>query len=134
MEGLGGEDEGSKVIALNSSQAAEGELYVDDGKSFEFEQGAYIHRRFVFSNGKLTSSNLATSARGKSLFSSGCTVERIILLGLSPGPKIALIEPSNQKADVEFGPLQLRGERNPMVLTIRKPNVRIADDWTIKVL
>ncbi|KAJ7957062.1 Alpha-glucosidase [Quillaja saponaria] len=34
------------VIALNSSQAAEGELYIDDGKSFEFQQGAYIHRPF----------------------------------------------------------------------------------------
>ncbi|GAB4855720.1 hypothetical protein Ancab_024364 [Ancistrocladus abbreviatus] len=44
---------GILVIALNSSQAAEGELYVDDGKSFEF---GTIHR-FIFSNGKLTSLN-----------------------------------------------------------------------------
>lgn len=121
------------MIALNSSQAAEGELYVDDGKSFEFKQGAYIHRRFIFSDGRLTSINIVPSP-GKSRFSSDCTVERVILLGHSPGPKNALIEPSNQKAEVEVGPLLLRAGRVPTVLTIRKPDVRIVDDWTIKFL
>lgn len=121
------------VIALNSSQAAEGELYVDDGKSFEFEKGAYIHRRFIFSDGKLISISIVPSP-GKSRFSSDCTVERVILLGHSPGPKNALIEPSNQKAEVEVGPLLLRAGRVPTVLTIRKPDVRIVDDWTINFL
>ncbi|KAA8547035.1 hypothetical protein F0562_003464 [Nyssa sinensis] len=122
------------VIALNNSQAAEGELYIDDGKSFEFEQGAYIHRRFVFSVGKLTSLNIAPSAPGNSQFSSNCVVERIILLGHSPGPKNALIEPANRKAEIELGPLHLRGGNSPDVVTIRRPNVGIADDWTIKIL
>ncbi|XP_057495532.1 probable glucan 1,3-alpha-glucosidase [Actinidia eriantha] len=122
------------VIALNSTQEAEGELYIDDGKSFEFAKGAYIHRRFVFSNGKLTSSNTSPAASGKSRFSSDCVIERIILLGYSPGPKSALIEPANQKAEIELGPLYLRNGRSPTVVTIRKPNVRIADDWTIQVL
>ncbi|XP_059656314.1 probable glucan 1,3-alpha-glucosidase [Cornus florida] len=122
------------VIALNSSKAAEGQLYVDDGKSFEFEQGAYIHRHFVFSDGKLTSSKMAASGPGKSQFSLDCIVERIILLGLSPGPTSALVEPANQKVEIERGPLYLRGRQVPAVLTIRKPDVRIADDWSIKIL
>ncbi|GAV59594.1 Glyco_hydro_31 domain-containing protein/Gal_mutarotas_2 domain-containing protein [Cephalotus follicularis] len=122
------------VVALNSSQAAEGELYVDDGKSFEFEQGAYIHRRFVFSDGKLASLNMAPTALGKLQFSSECIVERIILLGYTPGPKSALIEPANQKAEIEVGPLQLQRGREAAVVTIRKPGVRIADDWSIKIL
>ncbi|KAG8383903.1 hypothetical protein BUALT_Bualt04G0062500 [Buddleja alternifolia] len=122
------------VIALNSSKAAEGELYVDDGKSFEFQKGAYIHRRFTFSNGKLTSSNMAPATDAHNRYAPDCTVERIILLGLSPQPKNALIEPSNHKVDVESGPLLLRKGMAPSVLTIRKPNVRIADDWTIQIL
>ncbi|KAK6128400.1 hypothetical protein DH2020_037876 [Rehmannia glutinosa] len=121
------------VIALNSSMAAEGELYVDDGKSFEFQQGAFIHRRFTFSNGKLTSSKMGTATGGNNKFASECTVERIILLGLSPAPKNALVKPANQKVDVEWGPLLLRGGKGKSFLTIRKPNVRIADDWTIKL-
>nr|GMD48157.1 tho complex subunit 5B [Ipomoea batatas]GME10993.1 tho complex subunit 5B [Ipomoea batatas] len=51
-----------EVIALNSSQAAEGELYIDDGRSFDFKEGAYIHRRFIFSAGTLTSLNLTPSS------------------------------------------------------------------------
>ncbi|GAB2277287.1 Probable glucan 1,3-alpha-glucosidase [Dionaea muscipula] len=113
------------VIALNSSRSAEGELYVDDGKSFEFLHGAYIHRRFVFSNGKLTSFNMAPTADAGTLFSSDCVIERIILLGHSPGPKSALIEPGNKKTDVELGPLRFHRSRGPSILTIRKPNVRI---------
>nr|KYP47448.1 Neutral alpha-glucosidase AB [Cajanus cajan] len=84
------------VIALNSSQAAEGELYIDDGSSFNFLQGAYIHRRFIFSNGKLAS-------------------------------------PSNEKVDIELGPLWFLRARAPAVMTIRKPNVRVGEDWTITV-
>lgn len=119
------------VIALNSSQAAEGELYIDDGKSFDFKEGAYIHRQFVFSNGVLKSSNLATT--GKSQFSSECIVERIILLGGGSRAKSAHVEPGNRKIEIELGPLWL-GSRSPAVVTIRKPGVRIGDDWTIKIL
>ncbi|KAJ6775116.1 ALPHA-GLUCOSIDASE [Salix purpurea] len=122
------------VIAVNSSQAAEGELYIDDGKSFEFLQGAYIHRRFVFANGKLTSINLAPFSSSKSQFSSKSIIERIILLGYAPGPKNALIEPANQKVEVELGPLMLGGSHGSSVLTIRKPAVLVSDDWTIKIL
>ncbi|CAL9019390.1 unnamed protein product [Prunus brigantina] len=122
------------VIALNSSQAAEGELYVDDGRSFEFQQGAYIHRRFVFSDGKLTSLNLAPTPPGQAQFFSECVIERIILQGLSTGQKSALIEPENQKAEIEKGPLLLHSRQGPTVITIRKPNVRIVDDWVIKLL
>ncbi|GKC55303.1 probable glucan 1,3-alpha-glucosidase [Tanacetum coccineum] len=122
------------VIAVDSSGAAEGELYIDDGKSYDFKQGAYIHRRFTFSDGKLTSVNLATSASLGTKFLSDCTIERIILLGHSSKPKSARIEPSNNVAEVELGPLQIRSGVQSSVLTIRKPNVRVSDDWTIKLL
>ncbi|KAE8694113.1 putative glucan 1,3-alpha-glucosidase [Hibiscus syriacus] len=122
------------VIALNSSQEAEGELYLDDGKSFDFKHGAYIHRRFVFSNGHLTSSNMAPSPPGNSKFSSDCFVERIILLGYTPGAKTALVEPENQKAEIELGPLRFGEQHGAAAVTIRKPGVRVAEDWKIKFL
>ncbi|KAJ4838179.1 putative glucan 1,3-alpha-glucosidase [Turnera subulata] len=123
------------VIALNSSQAAEGELYVDDGKSFRFLQGAYTHRRFVFANGVLSSFNAAPSEPSNSEFSPGSIIERIILLGYSGGSKSALIEPGNQKVEIGLGPLRLGGDGgSSSVVTIRKPGVRISEDWTIKIL
>ncbi|KAK9162356.1 hypothetical protein Syun_003258 [Stephania yunnanensis] len=121
------------VIALDGSLEAEGELYVDDGKSFEFGQGAYIHRRFSLKKGQLTSTNIAAPGSGKT-FSSNCIIDRIILLGLSSGNKSALVEPGNIKLTIEPGPLNLHARSSSKALTIRRPNVRIADDWTIKIL
>ncbi|CAA7034893.1 unnamed protein product [Microthlaspi erraticum] len=121
------------VVALNSTQEADGELYIDDGKSFEFRRGSYIHRRFVYSNGILTSTNLAPQGS----LSSHCLIDRIILLGHASGPKSALVEPLNQKAEIEMGPLRMGGlvaSSGTKVLTIRKPGVRVDQDWTVKIL
>lgn len=123
-----------QVIALNSSGSAEGELYVDDGQSFEYQQGAFIHRRFVFAHGKLSSVNLSPSGSHEKHFSSDSVVERILLLGLPSGAKEALVDPSNNKIKVEAAPLVMRTGLKPVALVIRKPNVRIVDDWTIKIL
>lgn len=35
------------VVALDESGKAEGDLYLDDGHSFAFTKGAYLHRRYV---------------------------------------------------------------------------------------
>lgn len=107
---------------------------MDDGSSFNFLQGAYIHRRFIFANGKLTSINLAPPSRGNVQFHSDAVIERIILLGHASGSKNALIEPSNDRLNIELGPLWIQRLRGPLALTIRKPNVHVADDWTIKIL
>ncbi|KAH7520541.1 hypothetical protein FEM48_Zijuj08G0154900 [Ziziphus jujuba var. spinosa] len=122
------------VVALNSSQEAEGELYVDDGKSFQFEQGAYIHRRFIFKDGKLTSINIPPTGPGKARFSSEFMIERIILLGYSAKPKNALIEPSKRQAEIEYGPLLVKPMQGLAFATVRKPNIPITGDWTIKIL
>ncbi|WOK93069.1 hypothetical protein Cni_G01762 [Canna indica] len=122
------------VIALNGSLAAEGELYVDDGKSYEFEKGAYIHRRFIFADGKLESIDIRPPNAGNKKFSTDCTVERIILLGLPSGAEKAVVEPGNHETNIELGPLTLRSGSKPIAFTIRKPNVRIADDWSIRIL
>ncbi|KAL8878866.1 MAG: hypothetical protein Q9198_003410 [Flavoplaca austrocitrina] len=36
------------VVALDNEGRAEGELYIDDGESFESQKGAFIRRRFKF--------------------------------------------------------------------------------------
>lgn len=120
------------IIALNSTQEAEGELYIDDGKSFDFVKGAYIHRRFVFSNGKLSSHNLAPL--GDRQYESDTIIERIIVLGYTSSSKTATVDPSNAKVDIELGPLWVQNGNAQAFVTIRKPGVKVADDWTIKLL
>ena len=87
----------------------------------------------MFSAGKLTSLNVRPNASASTKFSSNCVIERIILLGHS-GSKSALVEPENIKVDIELGPLHFQTGRRISVLTIRKPNLLITDDWTVKFL
>eukprot|EP00250_Pteridium_aquilinum_P013173 c21179_g1_i1 orf=86-2851(+) len=126
------------VVALDSSNEAEGELYIDDGKSFDFAEGAYIHRKFTFSQGRLTSSSIDAKKNGKKEFTSPCLVERIIVLGLRgknlSGVKHAVVEPHNRRVELEAGPLLLRSGAQVNTHIIRKPNVLVAEDWSIKVL
>ena len=73
--------------------AVQGELYLDDGRSFAFQRGGFLHRELRFAGARLSSSTAAT-ARGQPLglpltgapFVSDVLVERIVVLGLPGGP------------------------------------------------
>ncbi|MCO5580095.1 hypothetical protein L7F22_033961 [Adiantum nelumboides] len=125
------------VVALDDMLEAEGELYIDDGKSFDFAAGAYIHRKFTFSKGRLTSSNIKAKNDGKE-FTSSCLIERIVLLGVRAkdlsGVKHAVVQPYNRRVELEVGPLVLRKGPQSNAYIIRKPNVLVSEDWSIKVL
>ena len=83
----------SQVVALDADGSAEGELYLDDGRSFAFQRGASLHRRFSFARGKLSSAP-AEAAGGAALtlplsgepFRTDVVVERIVVLGLTGDP------------------------------------------------
>ncbi|XP_078443144.1 glycosyl hydrolases family 31 protein [Wolffia australiana] len=121
------------VVALNSSMEAEGELYLDDGRSFDYTEGAFIHRRFVFSNQTLHSSPVSVD-RGVKVFSSDCVVERVVILGLPVKPHRAAVWPAGGEVEVEAGPLTLRPRAKTAAVVIRRPNLRIVDDWSLKLL
>ncbi|KAH8664191.1 alpha glucosidase-like protein [Xylariales sp. PMI_506] len=48
-------DDYTLVVVLGKGQTAKGDLYVDDGNSFDFQNGQYIHRKFEYSQKVLTS-------------------------------------------------------------------------------
>lgn len=120
------------MIALNDTLSAEGEIYIDDGKSFEYEQGAYIHSYFLFSNGILSSTNIIPTHPSK--FSFNRLIERIVLLGIPSESKRILIESARHDLDMGVGPLTLRTGSNPVAFVIKKPNVSIGDDWSLRIL
>ena len=53
------------LITLASTGSAEGELYTDDGESYEYLDGAFIHRKFSFADSTLLSVDLAADEQGK---------------------------------------------------------------------
>lgn len=72
------------VIVLGADGKAEGELYVDDGESFDYQSGAYIHRKFVFENGALRSEDLGTKDKLTEQYAKKMEkvrVERVVVVG-----------------------------------------------------
>ncbi|KAH7315741.1 hypothetical protein KP509_21G063300 [Ceratopteris richardii] len=122
------------LIAVNGTHEAEGELYMDDGNTFDFAEGAFIHRKFIFSQGCLTSVAI-NSQKSRKKFISSSMIERIVILGLElPITTHATVEPHNRRVELEVGPSLLRSGMQSNAYIIRKPNVLVSEDWLIRVL
>ncbi|CAG8595880.1 3011_t:CDS:10, partial [Gigaspora margarita] len=89
------------LIALNK--------YVNDGETYDYEKGHFIHLQFKFSKRKLFSKPLSLLNNDENLYAqsiSSVRVERIIVLGLDLKPKhiyADCIDGSKIKRELQFG-------------------------------
>jgi len=113
------------VVALDSQGEANGELYVDDYKSFQYRQGQYMYRKFSFSGSKMTSSQIDVSN-----FKTGSWLEAVRILGYKSAPSKVTLSVSGE-SDVDLG-FTYDPERS--VLLIRRPGVNMSLDWSISLL
>lgn len=130
------EDPYTLVVVLGENGAdATGELYFDDGESFDYQQGAYIHKRFTFSSNVLKSED-ASSEKGKlsekfAKSSKSIRVERIIVINAPSswsGVEKVPVNEGASKAKLQYHAGQ-KGHANWAV--VRDPKVKISDDWSI---
>ena len=132
-------DDYTLVVSVSKEGAAEGELYVDDGDSFEYEQGQYIHRKFTLQHGVLSS----VDAEGRDVGSiqpgtwmkqmGDVAVDKIVIVGApaSWDKKEVEIEAGDKKwtAPVTYA----KGKGSSSFATIGRVGVPIGVDWSIKV-
>ncbi|NWY93494.1 GANAB glucosidase, partial [Loxia curvirostra] len=112
-------------VALSPQGTAQGDLYLDDGVSFDYAtKNAFLHRHFSFANGTLTSS----SADPSGSMSSPAWLERVVILGVGR-PESALLT-THEGAQT---PLQFQHDPERSVLTLRRPGVPIGADWSISL-
>ena len=117
----------SLIIAVDDDNKASGELYVDDGKSFDFYNNkGFINKIIKFDGNKLTSIN-ANGATSNNKFASKfrTKIDRIVVAGLSKIPsKIpSKIQDKNGRS-FEFSV-------DNKILTIDRVNVKVNDDFEI---
>ena len=67
------------VVALDKDRSAEGQLYLDDGRSYDHESGAYILRHFSYQQDILNAKTV--SGGEKDFVGKNAVVERIVILG-----------------------------------------------------
>jgi alpha 1,3-glucosidase len=121
------------VIVLDKSGAAKGELYVDDGETFDYQQGAYIYREFEFKDNVLESKNIGTKGKLtdkflKTIKSVG--IDRVIIVG---APK-AWEGKTSVKVGGSDASLEWHGEEGAKATwaVVRAPKVTIGEDWKIE--
>ena len=128
------------VVVLGSDQSAEGTLYVDDGESFDYREGAYIHRRFVFdvASQSLMSEDLAVTGKktkGYLKTMAKVRVEKIVLVGASARWEkkrevLVLEDGAKEGRKVPLSWHQAEGGRASWAV-VRDPGVGVGKGWKV---
>jgi len=105
-----------------AGDSATGELYIDDGHSFDFENGEFAKRRFDFADGKLTNTKLGGNWGANGTCKDW--IERIIFMGVSKRPS-KVVTSGGQELEFTY-------DKNTLV--VRKPELGVVDDWTLQII
>ncbi|KAA8491331.1 putative glucan 1,3-alpha-glucosidase [Porphyridium purpureum] len=134
------------VVALDSFETAHGTLYVDDGKSFAYEEGNFVVRSFEFSSNRLTARTVAGSEEwldDQRTERSRILCEKILVLGLAVEPSTILAETIHRNADGSYVPKTVELERDinfnfyaqSRKLVVRRlPFRAYSGDWTLHLM
>ncbi|TIC73206.1 glycoside hydrolase family 31 protein [Wallemia mellicola] len=122
------------TIALDKNGNANGRLYLDDGHTFDYQDGAFIDRQFTFKSDRrgwtLTSSEIVPGDSyedGNEVF-----IERIEVLGLKAPPKEIKVDGRPLEFSWEDGTAASSNkEDTASLLNIKKPLTKIAHDFKI---
>jgi mannosyl-oligosaccharide alpha-1,3-glucosidase len=142
-------------IALDASEQASGDLYLDDGDSYKYEAGELVWRRFSIGKSgkaalKIASEDLVAINNGEKVVDGAVIpvgapnsfadsiaqvrVEKIVVYGLKSKPsKVALTNGDEVEWQFMAGTAAKGGEGIASTLTIREPAVKIVEDWSIEI-
>ncbi|KAF9012644.1 alpha-glucosidase [Cyathus striatus] len=144
-------------VALSKAGDARGELYLDDGTSYDHQKGDFVWREFVAekpskkSKGlRITSKDLGKAKPSEAVDSVSLTaynpsnafaksveevrVEKVIVVGLAAKPSNVKVEGSGKELVWEFTPGVAASDKKdgtPSLLHIKDPKVAIAKNWAI---
>lgn len=141
-------------IALDKSSNARGELYIDDGVSYNHEQGQIVWREFKAAKAgkgiKISSHDLAKAKPTEAIDGVALTtynpanefaqsishvrVEKIVVLGLEKKPSSVKVTGGEVEFEFVAGEAaSSKKEGTSSVLTIKDPKVSVVTDWEITV-
>uniref|UniRef100_A0A0P6J4H7 Neutral alpha-glucosidase AB n=1 Tax=Heterocephalus glaber TaxID=10181 RepID=A0A0P6J4H7_HETGA len=110
-------------VALSPQGTAQGELFLDDGHTFNYQtRQEFLLRRFSFSNSTLVSS--FADPRGH--FETPVWIERVVIMGVEKPAAVVLQTRGSPESRLSF-----QHDPETSVLVLRKPGVSVASDWSI---
>ena len=122
------------VVVLDRDGRADGELYVDDGDTYDYQNGAYIHRQFTFSESSLRSEDIGTSGSKTAQYlktMAGVHVEKIIIVAAPRSwENKKTVSSSGTTAEFEWHAGQ---DGRAAYAIIKNPRVPIGQSWRIDI-
>ncbi|XP_007533682.2 neutral alpha-glucosidase C isoform X2 [Erinaceus europaeus] len=113
-------------VALSAEGSASGELYLDDGHSFQYlHQKQFLHRKFSFRSGILI--NSCADERGH--YPSKCVVEQILILGLKKQPSSV----TTHSSDSSDQPVKFMYCAKTSALKLERLSLNISADWEVHI-
>ena len=127
------------VVTLDKAQRAEGSLYLDDGETFEYQSGAFIHRRFVVdaAAGTMISENLGGKGKEAAAYlktMKDVRVEKIIIVDAPASwADVSAVDIEEEgakpsKAAIDFHPA---AGKTAAWAVVRNPKVAIGSSWKV---
>ncbi|KAM5344995.1 hypothetical protein ACJ41O_010857 [Fusarium nematophilum] len=134
-------DDYTLIVSASKVGTAEGELYVDDGDSFDHEQGQYIHRKFTLSGNTLTSleangRDIKSIEAGEWLKAMGeVYVDKIIIVGAPStwNQNEVQVESEGRTWTAKVQYHAAKGGRAAYA-TVGRVGAKIGEDWSIKLV
>jgi mannosyl-oligosaccharide alpha-1,3-glucosidase len=146
-------------VALDKSGNAKGELYIDDGDSYDYREGSFVWRSFVATTEKkktvkISSSDLGAEkpneavdggvalakydGKGNKFARSikDVRVEKVVVVGLNGKPSSVKLEDGTELAwvfDAGIGAGDKKEGTLASVLSIKDPRVPIVENWSIVI-
>jgi alpha 1,3-glucosidase len=127
------------VIALGKDGEAEGSIYIDDGESFDYQRGAYIHRRFRFGGSALWSEDIGTKGpkTGEYLKTmAGVKVEKLVVVGAPQSWQdklsVTVIEEDAKSSTTTSLQFHAAQGNKAAYAVVKNPNVAIGKSWKIE--
>ncbi|KAG5481618.1 hypothetical protein CUR178_06970 [Leishmania enriettii] len=115
-------------VALNAKGNSYGDLYIDDGTTYDYQKGAFVHRAFSYSNQVLQNSAYPDAPGDAALYHAVNVVERVVIYGYVGKVKKVIL---NTLVDGTEVASSLEFEQLGQTVTVRKSNALVAADWFI---
>lgn len=108
------------VVCLDKFKHANGTIYADDEKSYEYRNGKYIYAHIEYKNNQLSSKLIDANAS----FDTFISIERIVIAGLDKAPETATFSTATKR-------VILNVFKDKHSSSIQNVGVNIAENWTI---
>ena len=123
------------IFALDSNGEASGNIYIDDGRSFENESGSYSFSTISISNGTIDARNLQYDGttidemkRKQTCAKFGGRVEKIVVLGMRNVELVRRIGKTDDSESTGYEFLVVDG-----TLVIKDPKMSVCEQWKFQI-